>query len=146
MDSGIDADHPHFKAYGNIDRTSSYHADFTGAPTGTAPLKDEYGHGTHVAGIIAGEQIRTDDTPAKQMHAVCRELDQNNRPGFKSCRSKQISGMAPKCKLVSLKVLDKFGHGNASNLIAAICHIQLINGHGREPAHPWREHQPRLSV
>lgn len=133
MDSGIDADHPHFKAYGNIDRTSSYHADFTGAPTGAAPLKDEYGHGTHVAGIIAGEQIRTDDTPAKQMHAACRELDQNNRSGFKDLPLKQISGMAPKCKLVSLKVLDKFGQGNASNLIAAICHIQLINGHGREP-------------
>lgn len=133
MDSGIDADHPHFKAHGNIDRTSSYHADFTGAPTGPAPLKDDYGHGTHVAGIIAGEQIRTDDTPAKQMHAVCRELDQNNRPGFKELPLKQISGMAPKCKLVSLKVLDKFGQGNASNLIAAISHIQLINGHGREP-------------
>ncbi|MGH8545871.1 MAG: S8 family serine peptidase, partial [Gammaproteobacteria bacterium] len=133
MDSGIDAGHPHFKAYGNIDRTSSYHADFTGAPTGTGPLKDEYGHGTHVAGIIAGEQIRTDGTPAKQMNAVCRELDQNNRPGFKELPLKQISGMAPKCKLVSLKVLDKFGQGNASNLIAAICHIHLINGHGREP-------------
>ncbi|MDQ3564520.1 MAG: S8 family peptidase [Pseudomonadota bacterium] len=132
MDSGIDADHPHFKAHGNIDRTSSYHADFTGAPTGAAPLKDEYGHGTHVAGIIAGEQIRTGDTPAKQMYAVCRERDQNNRPRSKELPLKQISGMAPKCELVSLKVLDKFGQGNASNLIAGICHIQLINRHGRE--------------
>ena len=43
-----------------------------------------------------------------------------------------ISGMAPKCRLVSLKVLDEFGMGRASNVIAAIAHVQLINGHGRD--------------
>jgi subtilisin family serine protease len=39
--------------------------------------------------------------------------------------------MAPKSKLVSLKVLDKNGVGQASNLIAAIQWIQDINGYGR---------------
>jgi subtilisin family serine protease len=39
--------------------------------------------------------------------------------------------MAPECRLVSLKVLDENGIGNASNLIAAIAHVQEINGYGR---------------
>src|SRR4249919_2423672 len=39
--------------------------------------------------------------------------------------------MAPECNLVSLKVLDENGIGNASNLIAAIAHVQEINGYGR---------------
>jgi len=39
--------------------------------------------------------------------------------------------MAPKCKLLSLKVLDGNGDGLASNLIAAIAMIQEINGYGR---------------
>ena len=30
MDSGINADHPHFKLHGNIDPASNLHADFTG--------------------------------------------------------------------------------------------------------------------
>ena len=37
----------------------------------------------------------------------------------------------PRCKLVSLKVLDDEGNGQASNLIAAIEQIQEINGYGR---------------
>jgi subtilisin family serine protease len=39
--------------------------------------------------------------------------------------------MAPKCKLLSLKVLGDNGEGQASNLIAAIEQIQEINGSGR---------------
>ena len=39
--------------------------------------------------------------------------------------------MAPQCKLVSLRVLDENGKGAVSNLIAAIDHIQEINGQGR---------------
>ena len=39
--------------------------------------------------------------------------------------------MAPRCRLVSLKVLDDEGNGEVSNLIAAIAHIQEKNGHGR---------------
>ncbi len=39
--------------------------------------------------------------------------------------------MAPQCKLVSLRVLDENGKGAVSNLIAAIDHVQEINGQGR---------------
>src|SRR6266446_9989162 len=42
-----------------------------------------------------------------------------------------MRGMAPRCHLVSLKVLDDEGNGEVSNLIAAIAHVQEKNGHGR---------------
>ena len=132
LDTGIDALHPHFKLHSNIDPASPYHADFTGVPGGPQPLLDEYGHGTHVAGIIAGQQSLLDGSNPAKMLAVWNELDGS---GHKVTRSKSldaVSGMAPKCKLVSLKVLDEFGIGRASNVIAAISHVQLINGYGRD--------------
>jgi hypothetical protein len=132
MDSGIDALHPHFAKHGNIDPDSPYHADFSGAPAPGRPLVDEYGHGTHVAGIIAGEQsIELGSDPA-DMIAVSRELDAEGRPVVRKRPETAISGMAPKCELVSLKVLDKFGQGTASNVMAAINHVQIKNGHGRD--------------
>jgi serine protease AprX len=54
---------------------------------------DEYGHGTHVAGIIAGS-------------------------GFDSNGARR--GVAPAANLVVLKVLDSDGYGYISNVIAAL--------------------------
>ncbi|HMJ05097.1 MAG TPA: S8 family peptidase [Chthoniobacterales bacterium] len=141
MDSGIDAKHPHFAMHENIDAASMLHADFTETPVVDAgaqgALIDRFGHGTHVAGIIAGEQ-KSDGTARsrKNMLAVTRSVK-----GYESGRIPQIEtdelplsairGMAPRCRLVSLKVLDDDGHGEVSNLIAAIAHIQEKNGHGR---------------
>ena len=133
IDTGIQLDHPHFRKHNNVDVASTYHQDFTGVP-GAGPataLTDPRGHGTHVAGIIAGEQTRTDSTPERDMQAVVQELG-DGKGSFKVKTLDVICGMAPKCKLVSLKVLDKFGDGNASKVIAAIAHIQSINAHGRE--------------
>ncbi|MBC7857603.1 MAG: S8 family peptidase [Burkholderiaceae bacterium] len=127
MDTGIDGLHPHFKLHENIDVASPYHADFTNAPGGAQPLQDDFGHGSHVAGIIAGE-----GSDSAAMDAISNELDESGNPVVRRVRLKAISGMAPKCKLVSLKVLDQFGMGKASNVIAAIAHVQLLNGHGRD--------------
>ena len=137
MDTGIDVAHPHFALHKNIDAASSYHADFTDPGGPGRPLKDDYGHGTHVAGIIAGEQSVEKSSDPQQMVAVWQERAASNdltstKTVTRTVQLEAISGMAPKCKLVSLKVLNKFGSGMASNVIAAIAHVQLINGHGRD--------------
>src|SRR5437773_319085 len=54
---------------------------------------DEFGHGTHVAGILAGNGFDSDG---------------------------RRTGMAPKASLIGLKVLDADGHGYISDVIAAI--------------------------
>ena len=135
-DSGIDAAHPHFRLHKNIDPASPYHADFTKTSTAGSALEDGYGHGTHVAGIIAGEQSIEKKSDPREMMAVRRELVQGDpdqtKDEVKSMLLETISGMAPKCELVSLKVLDRFGQGRASNVITAIDHIQAINHNGRE--------------
>ena len=65
--------------------------------TGEAPI-DNFGHGTHVAGIIAGDASYK-GTPAG--HSL-------------------LNGMAPKAKLMGYKVLTAAGSGSATNIILAM--------------------------
>ena len=57
-----------------------------------------------------------------EIRAVTRHRDEDGEITYDKVQLRQISGMAPSCKLVSLKVLDENGDGEASNLIAAIEH------------------------
>jgi len=128
MDSGIDKDHPHFKKHKNLDVESPLdHRDFTVVNGKGQPLVDPFGHGTHVAGIIAGEMTKEDGPIVTES----RYRDETGEVITVTKEPEAISGMAPKCKLISMKVLDKDGQGQASNLIAAIEAIQEINGDGR---------------
>lgn len=139
MDSGIEGGHPHFKAHENLTLGLPLeHKDFTIRGDG-APLKDEFGHGTHVAGIIAGEMIASETA---HINTVTRHRDENGEITYSTQKIEKISGMAPKTKLVSLKVLDAKGGGRASNLIAAIAYIQDLNGNGRR----LRIHGVNMSV
>jgi len=96
-----------------------------------AALRDDFGHGTHVAGIIAGgldeagiespadfrvcERVFRAD-PNGQSHAVT--LEDRVAP------AKSLRGVAPQCKLISLKVLDKDGRGAASGIMMALRYIR----------------------
>ncbi len=157
VDSGIDRNHVHFRHHRNLELDAPLaHVDFTmddlmdraadfedDAPpdesaleTGKA-LEDGAGHGTHVAGIIAGEYRpewygaaagRGPQVAAREVQKV-RTGSKQVEERFRSARA--IRGIAPECRLVSLRVLDDRGKGNASSLIAALEHVQAINQHGR---------------
>jgi hypothetical protein len=132
MDSGIDNTHPHFTTHANLVVPQHWHKDFT--IDGGGPFDDKNGHGTHVAGIIAGEWRVAPDAPRRVARpvAVSRYLKTDSDDvEYQQTRLDGISGMAPRCKLVSLRVLDENGKGAVSNLIAAIGHVQEINGYGR---------------
>lgn len=126
IDSGIDFNHPHFSAHDN--KCSDYHFDFTDHQS---PFEDGFGHGTHVAGIIAGELIAANHKPGTKFFAASKSRDENNNPVYSKIKLDKISGMAPKCKLVSLKVLDDQGNGHTSSIIAALAHVQEVNNYGR---------------
>ena len=130
VDSGIDGSHPHFRLHRNLDLPAPLKPrDFT-SRTGD-PHVDVYGHGTHVAGIIAGQMTKKHGP----IVATTRHRDENGTPTDVTKPLDAISGMAPRCKLLSLKVLDDDGNGNgtgrASSIIEALQYIQELNGYGR---------------
>lgn len=134
IDTGIDGTHPHFATHGNLQLGSIVqHMDFTTSPAqnlGGVPdfLEDPSGHGTHVAGIIAG-QMEAGEEP---IYTVFRERDSAGDVSFKvGTWLEGIYGIAPRCKLVSLRVLDGQNQGKVSNLLAAIGYVQKVNDHGR---------------
>jgi len=129
-DSGIDEAHPHFTTHRNLlDLPPGVdHADFTSGE-GKGALSDGYGHGTHVAGIVAG--LTGPDLTIARVGEV-REMDgsvttvvDQMKPGT------VLKGVAPKAKLVSLKVLDDAGRGYSSALIEALEHVHEVNQAGR---------------
>ena len=133
LDSGIWGGHPHFVENENLrlDKPLT-HMDFTG-PDDPQPLEvptDDFGHGTHVAGIIAGHRVGTEQSPILAYRKT-RDGAGTDAIAFKAMTLDSISGMAPQCKLVSMKVLDGSGDGQVSNMIAALEYIQRLNDDGR---------------
>jgi serine protease AprX len=134
LDTGIDATHPHFVMHDNLDLERPLGPlDFTGE---NRPNGDPNGHGTHVAGIIAGEarsttERRNGKVRRLEIRAVVRSRDENGGTVYRTENLPAISGMAPKCKLVSMRVLDANGDGETSSIMRALARIQEINGYGR---------------
>ena len=95
LDTGVRGDHPHFAANGNI--RAIWDCTGRGKPVEipVATSRDPDGHGTHVAGIIAG---RAPD-------------------------GRDERGAAPGAKLVVYKVLDDRGEGEDAWIIKALDHI-----------------------
>ncbi|MCZ8167256.1 S8 family peptidase [Silanimonas sp.] len=109
LDTGIQGNHPHFAAFDTIKEV--WDCTQRGAPRPVTPAKarDGHGHGTHVAGLIAGWP----DDP-----------------------SVPASSAAPEAKLVVYKVLDNHGAGEDAWIIKALDHIEQTNrGQSRLSVH-----------
>jgi serine protease AprX len=105
IDSGITAWHDDLSQAAGGQRVDRF-VDFV---KGRIAAYDDYGHGTHVAGIVAGNGFDSDGARA---------------------------GIAPGSHLVVLKVLDAAGRGRISDVIAALdyvvtnraaLHIRVVN-------------------
>jgi serine protease AprX len=151
IDSGINQNHLHF---GDPKKDPEYrrhtllhpdvanlHRDFTRDGPATKEtvknaLTDGLGHGTHVAGIVAGglsgdikagidfqayEMVFVSDPGGEQKEAKFEKREISDPT--------QLRGVAPQCKLISLKVLDDEGNGRASDIMRALNYIrEELNG------------------
>ena len=92
-------------------------------------LRDDFGHGTHVSGIIAGQA-------PQQGAKVCAlerqyKMNEEGKKVAKTYARREFEGtgprprgIAPRCKLISLRVLDDEGKGRASRVIQALEYIR----------------------
>jgi len=123
--SGIHGTHPHFVRYENLELPPPlHHRDFTVAlataddPLGPSAMDDMAladealfdgkRYGTHVAGLIAG---------------FSNVADKSVDWGIEE----SLAGIAPRCKLVSLKVIDDDGRGDERGVIEALQYIDSQN-------------------
>ena len=108
IDSGITNWHDDLYVDGNPRASRTSRTSPTARACGRTTPSDDYGHGTHVAGIIAGCGYDSDG---------------------------KHKGIAPGAKLVGLKVLDGYGHGYMSDVIAAIDYAISIKSHIQHSRH-----------
>ena len=88
LDSGIDLDHSDLNVNTRLSK------NFCSGYTSKTSADDDFGHGTHVAGIIGAK---------------------DNGDG--------VVGVAAGVELVSIKVLNEFGEGTVSDMIAALDYV-----------------------
>jgi serine protease AprX len=95
IDSGINGDMPDFK---NADGSSRVTANVIASPGATRP-GDDLGHGTHVAGIIAGNSF--------------------NRDAADPARGAYV-GIAPEANVIAVKTADDAGDSTVLDVITAL--------------------------
>ncbi len=109
LDTGIAAGHPHFGVHGNV--IEQWDCTKSGAAVKLTPKDaafaklDGNGHGTHVAGVVAGEFLVDGEEGEPTLFA----------------------GLAPRATLYGFKVLDNQGNGRDSWIIKALDKVARIN-------------------
>ena len=151
VDTGIDGTHPHFQGHHTLDDplVKELHRDLTGAES---PLTDEAGHGTHVAGIIAGavEPWLTGEPQPRFLHVTeskhnpANPAEPMNVPRTVADPA-QLAGMAPRARLVSLRAVRSGGtpDDRVNRVIAALAYVREVNGQSTDG---MRIHGVNLSV
>jgi subtilisin family serine protease len=102
LDTGVNEEHDHFQTHKNV--VAQWDCTRRGEPKEGAPDRD--GHGTHVAGIVAG--VGSVDLLYKG-------------------RLVRPTGMAPAARLHVYKVLGDDGQGQDSWIVKALDHVAQVN-------------------
>lgn len=106
VDTGIAGDLPEFRVSADDPRSRVVASVVTHPDATTA--SDRYGHGTHVAGLVAGSGRAL--SPTDQLY-------------------ERYSGTAPRADLVSVKVSDDHGNSTVEDVIAG---LQFVVDHGAD--------------
>jgi len=138
IDTGIDAAHGHFSRLelaregrvksDKLPRTGGLHKDFSRLvqpnipfpDSGGSALTDEVGHGTHVAGIIAGS------CPEGGTPIVADSMEPVNGGFVRRTNVGPLAGMAQECELVSLKVFRQIQGAAVTSSSAVMAAIEYI--------------------
>ncbi|WP_438352622.1 S8 family peptidase [Microbacterium sp. CJ88] len=131
MDTGMDASHRHFATYETLNLPDGIAPrSFVPGTTDADALRDPNGHGTHVAGIIAGGQ--TVGPRSKPICAATWYRTAEGETGVQRVELDRISGMAPRTKILPIKVLRDDRTGDLASLLEALQYIQDLNRGGRD--------------
>lgn len=131
LDTGVDRRHAHFQTYETLDLPETLRPrSFVSGTTDADALRDPNGHGTHVAGIIAGGQIAK--PRGKRICAATWYRTAEGGTGVERVELDRIMGMAPRTKILSIKVLRDDRTGDVASLLEALEYIEELNLSGRE--------------